>query len=288
MVALDLATGKARWSHRVAGPMLGGVVTADSMVYTGTARPDGKVHAFQVISGNELWSTGVGEVEAPLALAGDRLLALTRRGRLVGLDRHSGKVLWRTRLTGQRVGPQALPGGEVLVTGYDSLYLVNPADGKIRLRRPAPGAVVSPWVPLGPLLVAGTGDSMVVALSPDSLTTAWEVRLDGPVLASPAVRGDTVYAVTITGSIYRLTAGSVDLLHSDPWAATGAPTVVGEWLLVGGSAGDLRAYSLVDGAPAWSVKLGRPLELAPLPTGPGEFVALGAPGDVSHFRVDTP
>jgi len=288
VIALDLATGKTRWSHRVAGPMLGGVLAADSMVYAGTARPDGKVHAFQVISGNELWSTGIGEVEAPMALVGDRILALTRQGRLVALNRRSGKVLWRIRVAGQRVGPLPLPGGDVLVTSYDSLYLVNPADGKVRRRRPAPGQVVSPWVMLGSHLVAGTGDSMVVALDPDSLTTAWEVRLDAPVLASPAVRGDTAWAVTITGSIYRVTSGAVDSLRGEPWAVTGTPAVIGDWLLVGGSEGALRAFSLADGSLVWSVKLGRPLELAPLRLAPGEFLALGGPGDISHFRVDTP
>ncbi len=288
VIALDLGTGRTRWSHRVAGPMLGGVLAADSMVYAGTARPEGKVHAFEAISGNERWSTGIGEVEAPMALVGHRLLALTRQGRLIALDRRSGKVLWRTRLAGQRVGPVPLPGGEVLVTGYDSLYLVNPADGKIRLRRPAPGQVVSPWVTLGSHLVAGTGDSMVVALDPESLATAWQVRLDAPVLSSPAVRGDTAWAVTITGSVYRITAGAVDSLRGEPWAVTGAPAVVGDWLLVGGSEGALRAFALSDGAVAWSVKLGRPLELAPLRLAPGEFLALGGPGDVSRFRVDTP
>ncbi|MBK6778790.1 MAG: PQQ-binding-like beta-propeller repeat protein [Gemmatimonadetes bacterium] len=291
VVAVDLASGKTRWAHRVAGPMLGGVQVAGDVVYAATSRPEGKVHAFQAVSGSELWSTGTGYVEAPLAILPDRIIVLTRRMQVLALNRSTGKVLWRRRLAAQRIAPQLLANGLVLVTGYDSLYLVRPADGTIQRRRRAPGAVTAPWVPLGSRLLGATGDSLLVALDPDSLTVDWSVRLDAPVLSSPVVRRDTIYAVTLAGSIYRVPPGDVraaERLRAEPWAVTGAPQLFGEWLLVGGSDGSLRAFALAGAEPAWQTPLGRPLELAPVALGEGDFVAVGGQGDLHRIRLGEP
>lgn len=287
VIAVDLASGKTRWAHRVAGPLLGGVVQRGGAVYAATDRPDGKVHAFDVRSGNELWSTGTGNVEAPLALTEDRLLVLNRRGQMLALDLGSGKVQWRRRLPSQRLAPQLLTSGLALVTSHDSLYLVSPADGSIARRRQAPGAVTAPWVPFGDLLLAGTGDSLVVAIDPADLTTRWSLRLDAPVLAAPVLRGDTILALTQLGTLYRILPGAVpaaDRLDSGSWAATGAPASVGPWILAGGSDGMLRALDATTGEEAWRTRISRPVELAPLPFGDSTFLVLGSAGDLHWMR----
>lgn len=286
VLAVDLGGGRTRWAHRVSGPLAGGVVLGDGIVYAATDRPEGRVHAFQGLSGNELWSTGTGYVEAPLALLPDRIIVLNRKGQMLALDRRDGRVLWRRRLPSQRLGPHLLPSGQLLVTSHDSLYLVRPEDGAVTVRRPTPGAITAPWVNLGPDLVAGTGDSSVVAIRPGDLSVRWSAPLDAPVLAPPAVTGDTVYAVTLRGTIFRLIATEpveVRELGSDPWAATGAPVIFSPWLMVGASDGSLKAFRLEDGQPAWNVPLGRPLELAPLVLGDDGFVALGGEGDLHRI-----
>ena len=286
VIAVDLASGKTRWAHRVAGPLLGGVLEADGVVFAATDRPDGKLHAFQSVSGNELWATGTGYVEAPPALLEDRLIVLNRRGEALALDRTRGKVLWRRRLPSQRLPPLPLPGGLLLVTSHDSLYLVRPSDGVVTLRRPAPGAITAPWAWVGGDLVAGTGDSLVVAIGTDSLDLRWSARLDAPVLASPVVRGDTVFAVTFRGTIYRIPPvrpRRAESLWAGAWPVTGAPAIFGDWLLVGGSEGMLRAITLTDGVEAWTTPLGRPLELAPVVLGGEGFVALGGRGDLHRI-----
>lgn len=283
VIAVDLASGKTRWAHRVAGPLLGGVLQRGGVVYAATDRPEGKVHAFDIRSGNELWGTGTGNVEAPLALADDQLLVLNRRGQMLALDLGSGKVRWRRRLPSQRLAPQLLASGVALVTSHDSLYLIRPADGGISLRQKAPGAVTAPWVPFGDLLLAGTGDSLIVALDPTDLSTRWTLRLDAPVLASPVLRGDTILALTQVGSLYRILPGAVpaaERLHPGDWAATGAPASVGPWILAGGSDGMLRALDAATGEAAWQTRISRPIELAPLRFDDSTFLVLGSAGDL--------
>jgi outer membrane protein assembly factor BamB len=258
------------------------------VLFSATDRPDGRVRAFATISGNELWSTGTGYVEAPLALAAGRLIVLNRQGQILALDTATGRQLWRRSLPSQGIGPLPLGDSLVLVSSYDSLYLVRARDGKVAVRRRAPGMITSPWVRLGESLVAGTGDSLVVAIAPDSLTLRWRVRLDGPLLASPTSRGDTIYCVTQLGALYRVVPGpspELTRLPGSRWAATGAPVVFESWLLIGGSDGALRAFRLEDGREDWSTTLGRPLELAPLILGDSGFLALGGRGDLHRMRL---
>jgi outer membrane protein assembly factor BamB len=256
VVAVDLGSGRTRWAHRVAGPLVGGVLVENGVVYAATDRPEGKVHAFSATSGNEIWSTGTGYTQAPLALIGGRLIVITRQG-------------------------------QFMVSTFDSLYLVRISDGTIPCRRRAPGPVVSPWIRVGNDLVAATGDSLVVGIDPDSLTERWRVTLDGPILNSPAASGDTMYAVTQTGSLNLLLSGAAPYatqLRASGWAATGAPAVYGPWLLVGASDGTLRAFDRSTGVDAWSTVVGRPMELAPMLLPDASILVLGGHGDLQRMR----
>jgi outer membrane protein assembly factor BamB len=287
LAAVDLASGKTRWVRRLTGPLIGGVLMADRVLYVATDRPDGRLYAILALSGSEHWSVRTGEVEAPVALVGNRLVVLNRRNQILAVDTATGKIRWRRALPSQRIGPLAMDADRVLVSSYDSLYLVRVSDGKVLLRRRAPGSITSPWLPVGQWLIAGTGDSLVVAIDPDSLRLEWKAHLDGPLLSTPAARGDTLYCVTQLGSLYRVLGGEspeVTRLRDVRWAATGAPALLGPWLLIGGSEGLLRAFRMSDGEEEWTLRLGPPFELAPLLLANGDFLALGGRGDMQRVR----
>jgi outer membrane protein assembly factor BamB len=288
VVAVDLRTGKTRWSHGVAGPLIGGVVVRGGVIFAASDRPEGKLHAFNTRSGNELWTAASGYVQLPLALIEGRLIALNRKGEVRAYEPATGRLQWQRRLPPGRAGAVALGTGRFLVSSFDSLYVLRLTDGAVLERRRAPGAVVSSWVRTSYGLVAGTGDSLIVSLDADSLAPRWTARVDGPVLTTPAIAGDSVYAVTQLGAVHQIVADST-LTESrrltDPgWAATGAPAIYGPWLLVGASDGRLRAFSLRDGQDAWSAPLGRPMELAPIQLDDGSLLALGGDGRLERIH----
>lgn len=286
VVAVDLSSGKTRWAVRVPGPLVGGVIESGSVIYAATDQPGGKVYAFRKESGRQEWATGTGYVEAPMALTDGHLAVLNRKGQMLALEVANGKVVWRKRLPSNRVAPLVLDTGMVMVTSYDSLYRIRMKDGQIMLRRRAPGVVTSPWIRLGAHLVAGTGDSMVIAISPDSLRETWRVHLDAPLLVSPAAQGDTIYCVTRVGSIYRVEPGPepvVNQIHAPGWPATGTPTLIGPWVLVGGADGALYGFDREDGVQAWKVALGRPAELPVYLLYDGSFLAVGGAGDLHRI-----
>ena len=83
-----------------------------------------------------------------------------------------------------RIAPLSVGRGAVVVATVDSLYRVLAADGEVTHRVRSPGTIVSPWLVHRGLLVAGTTDSQVVAISPADLKTRWSAKVDAPVLGS--------------------------------------------------------------------------------------------------------
>lgn len=287
VVALDLASGRKRWSHRLGGPLLGGALFDGQMVYAATSRPDGKVRSFDPASGNKRWEVQTGYVEAPLALVGETIIALTQNDEVFGIARKTGEVHWRIRLPSHTVGPVPVGGEEVLVTSYDTLYRVRVRDGRVRLRRKAPGVVVGAWVVHPGGFIAALGDSALIALDPDSLAVRWRVGLDAPPVGPPDVAGDTVYAQTQVGSLYRAVlsnAGGAERLGDGSWPPTTGPVRFGDVVVLGGSDGVLRAVRAQDGAAAWQVAIGRPVPVPPVRLGDGSLLVIGGRGDVQRVR----
>ncbi len=288
VVAVDLRSGRTRWALRLTGPLVGGVVLHDTLVLAGTDRPGGKVVALDARTGNQLWSTGAGYIQATVAVVGDKVIAVNRQSQVLALDPSSGKILWRHALPSSMVAPIGLDSSRVLITAHDSLYLVRVSDGVVTLRRRSPGTVTADWLAQGGLLLGATGDSLLVAVSPDSLRTVWTAKVDAPMLASPTGVADTIFCVTQRGSLYRVQMSNgkpqVRQLRPADWPATGTPALFGPWLLVGGSDGQLRAITRDSGTIAWTTQLGRPFEAAPLVLSTDAFLAVGGRGDFHRIR----
>lgn len=287
VVAVDLETGRTRWSVRVTGPLVGGVIRGGDRIFAATDRPAGSVHAFDRTSGNQVWDTRTGYIHAPLALVEGHIIALNRQGQAIALNAGTGAIQWRRAVPSTMVPAVSLGDGRILVSSHDSLYVLQLTDGRILDRRRAPGTIVSPWVEHDGLLLAATGDSIIAALEIGTLEERWRVRLDAPLLTTPAISGDTVFAVTRVGSVFRVTGGKtpeITRLQEAGWPATGAPALVGSWVVVGGADGALRAFSASDGHESWRASLGRPFEIAPVVIPGGDFLALGGRGDLHRLR----
>jgi outer membrane protein assembly factor BamB len=254
-------------------------------VYVASTRPEGRVNALDRNTGQRIWRVNVGLVSAPLALVDRTLLVANQRGELLGLDPKNGARHWRRQTGPAFIAPIPVDSGEVVLATPDSLFRIATGDGAVRRRVRAPGAVVSPWIRMRGALVAGTADSLVLAVDPDSLLVRWKVRLDAPVMDSPAIMGDTVYAATRRGTLYRVIPGTpakAERIVELDWPITAPVTIVHRQILLGGADGTIRALDL-NGSERWRINLYRPIELGPLPLDDG-MVAVGGRGDLHRFR----
>lgn len=283
--AVELTSGAVRWSSRLSGIVSGGVLVSGDTVYAATSRPEGKVFALDRLTGRRYWQTSTGPVGAPLFLWADVLIAPTQRGELLGLNPATGAINWRRRIGTARVAAVPVDSASVMVATVDSLFVVATADGKVLHRAQSPGTILSSWTHIGGRLVAGTTDSLVVSVRPDDLSVEWRVKLDAPVLASPAAIGDTLYAVTRRGTLYRIRLNRVPAAEpvvALDWPITAPVTVVEGEILLGGADGTIRALT-PQGEERWRLQLWRPIEISPVALSDG-LLAMGGDGDLHRYR----
>jgi outer membrane protein assembly factor BamB len=213
------------------------------------------------------------------------LIASGQRGELLGLDPADGSIRWRRRMGMARTAPVETGNGSVVVATVDSIYRVRADNGVVSHRVLSPGTIVSPWISYHGGLVAGTTDSQVVAIDPADLRSRWSVRVDAPVLGSPAAVGDTLYAASRRGTLYRIAPGDPprpERVVELEWPVTAPLSVVDDRILLGGADGALRALR-PDGTEVWRVQLWRPVELGPLALEDG-LLAIGGNGDLHRYR----
>jgi outer membrane protein assembly factor BamB len=282
--AVDLETGAMRWTSRLSGLVAGGVLVSGDTVYAATSRPEGRVYALGRQTGRRLWRVRTGPIAAPITLAAGRLVVSTQRGLLLGLEPRDGSIRWRRRMSMARIAPVESGSGWVVVATLDSIYRVKADDGTITHRVISPGTIVSPWIVHGGALVAGTTDSQIVALDPANLQIRWSLRVDAPVLGSPAVAGDTMFVASRRGTLYRIPPGTprLERVVELDWPVTAPLSVVGDQILLGGADGALRALRS-DGTELWRVQLWRPVELGPVALDDG-LLAIGGNGDLHRYR----
>ncbi|HEY3012719.1 MAG TPA: PQQ-binding-like beta-propeller repeat protein [Gemmatimonadales bacterium] len=283
--AVNLVSGDVRWSVRLPGMIVGGVLLAGDTIFVATSRPQGRVSALRRDTGKQIWRTSTPPIGAPLALVDGVLLAETQQGEVLGIDPSGGKIRWRRKVGVARIAAVPAGPGGVLVATTDTLYRLSSADGTVTDRAASPGAIVSGWLAHRGALIAGTTDSQVVSIRPDDLRLNWTARVDAPVLGSPAALGDTVFVASRTGTVYRI--GPEDEPHPKAiaflgWAVTTPVTIAGRQVLLGGADGMIRALR-PDGSEIWRVRVWRPVELGPVVLSDG-LIAVGGNGDLHRFR----
>jgi outer membrane protein assembly factor BamB len=283
--AVDVGNGDVRWSARLSGMLVGGVLLAGDTVYAATSRPEGRVYALRRSTGKQIWRKSLKPVGAPLALVDGMLLAQTQRGEVVGLNPATGQERWRRRTGVARVAAMPAGAGGLLVATTDSLLRLASADGKITHRTGSPGTIVSAWVPFAGGLVAGTTDSLLVSIEPATLRRNWTVHVDAPVLGSPAVLGDTLFFASRLGTVYRIDPGPNPMprqIVALDWPVTTPLTVLNRNIVLGGADGTIRALR-TNGREVWRVRVWRPVEVGPVPL-PDGLIAIGGNGDFHRYR----
>ena len=175
----------------------------------------------------------------------------------------------------------------MVVATVDSLFRLTARDGKVvrRARVARSDRVALDRAPAA-LLVAGTTDSLVVAIDPDDLRPRWRAALDAPVLGTPAARATPstprAGGERSIASRRRLRRRRRPAVAELDWPVTSPVTVLDGLVLLGGADGTLRALR-PDGTEAWRLQLRWPVELGPLPLDDG-LLAVGGDGDLHRYR----
>ena len=166
--------GGVAWRFKTDGPVRSSPTLASGVLYVGSS--DGHLYALDAGDGAERWRF---DARSPIAgaplVAGDLVVAITRSNAIIAVDRTSGRQRWVVQ------GGETLPlawGGE----GWDYI-LASPilADGRI---------------------LAGTGDGVLRALTPQDGRELWSARTGGRIRSAPAVSEGMVYIGSGSGWLH--------------------------------------------------------------------------------------
>ena len=181
---------------------------------------------------------GVGKFYSQLApvIADDRLFAAARNGKVVALDKHDGKVLWKQDLSDLPVNDNRrsprLAGG--LAVGYGHLFI-------------------------------GSENGVLYCLSQESGELLWQSEVAGEILAAPAVDDGKVVVNTSAGKLFALDAEdghplwtASDDLPKLTLRGVSRPVITSGGVLYGRADGRLNVLLLENGQLAHIAKVANP------------------------------
>ena len=271
-----------------------GKVTASPVVYDGrvfTLDAAAGVTAFAVSGGSALWRVSLvpdGENKAGsvwslsfggpsggygggLAADNGRLYVATGYGNLTALDPTSGKVLWNKSLGAPlRASPTAVGDRVFAITREGKVFAIAGTDGsELWTANGLPeqaGLIQSPSPAVeGDVVVAPFSSGELLGLRIGNGETLWNESLTrskgGSAMAvmsdaaRPAIDRGVVFALGHGGRMIANQARNGERMWSINLAGTQPPWVVGDYVYVVDTAGNLHALGRRDGQTLWTVKL---------------------------------
>jgi outer membrane protein assembly factor BamB len=269
VVALDAGSGSEIWRARLSGPLRSAPAASGGRVFAITV--DNQLFTLAAEDGRQLWTYAAVAQDAGLlggstpAVAGDALVAAFSSGELVAFDVHSGRPLWTDSLAG-------LARGDAIATLADIRGLPVIDRGRV-------------------IAVSNSGTFAAIDLARGG--RLWNANIGSS--QTPWVAGDFVYLLTTNGEVVCATRneGRVRWVQSLPvfedeverdnpitWSG---PVLVGDRLIVTGSAGDALSLSPYTGEALGRIQLPAPLHQAPVVAN-GTMYLLSDNGELTAYR----
>jgi outer membrane protein assembly factor BamB len=269
--AIDLATGKARWTCRIAAAFATTPLVLDGRVLLGDL--EGTFHAYAAADGKELWTYNTDDAINGSANAwGDTILFGNDNGGIYALNARTGKELWTAQADDRINSAPAIRGGAVptaIFAGCDFyVRVLTIKDGtelfNVNMEAVCPG---SPAV-LSDRIIVGTDRGRVVCLSADGQRELWVysgVGQEELVVASPAVdqglvvigaQDQTVHAIDLATGKGVWTFVTRDDVDSSPVISDGR-------VYVGSKDRELYVLDLKTGRKLWEFPAGHPITATP-------------------------
>jgi outer membrane protein assembly factor BamB len=216
-------------------------VAADGRVFT--VDTEGRVRAFNIQNGQEIWSHQVrGEHSPSEALFGGgvtyddgRIYATNGAGDVAALDASNGNQVWMVKPGGPLRGAPTVAGDTVYVLSQDSqLYALNAQNGETR------------WSGAGSFELAGVFGSAAPAFAQSTLVAGFS---SGELTAYRYENGQVVWQDALARTGISTSVGQLSDIDADPVIDNGRVFAIGQ-------GGRMVAVELITGQRAWEVNIG--------------------------------
>jgi len=281
--AIDLATGKERWTYHSDDGFETSPLVMNGRVYVGDL--SGIFHAVSVADGKKLWTFDAENTIHSSANAVDGNIVFGTDGADIFCLDSEGRKIWQAK-AGDRVnGAPAAAGGLVFVSGCDAqLRALTVGAGEEKFAADigalAPG---SPAV-LDDRIIIGTDQGRVVCMPRDGGKSIWEFDDIGEhamVYGSPAVADGIVIVGARDRNVHALDLANGKPLWSFPTRGDvdASPLISSGRVYVASRDKHLYVLDLKTGAQLWSFNAARPISAGPV-IGSGVLVIADTAGTV--------
>ncbi len=216
-------------------------VAADGRVYT--VDTEGRVRAFNIQNGQEIWSHQVRGEHSPsealfgggVTYDGGRVYATNGAGDIAALDASNGNQVWMVKPGGPLRGAPTVAGDTVYVLSQDSqLYALNAENGETR------------WSGAGSFELAGVFGSAAPAFAQSTLVAGFS---SGELTAYRYENGQVVWQDALARTGISTSVGQLSDIDADPVIDNGRVFAIGQ-------GGRMVAVELITGQRAWEVNIG--------------------------------
>ncbi len=269
VIALDLASGRERWSAATRASVSSSPCVAGGRVFL--ADHAGWLYAFGAEDGQEIWSVKLGEgdeIKASPIVFGQQVLIGSYDAHVYAVDRATGKERWAFE-TDERVHPTvATDGGRVFTASCTGVLSgLDLKSGDLVFSLELPGPILSALtLHRGDLFFGNhAGQVMRVAIAEGRVVWDTGKRYKQPINASPAVQGERLVIGGDGGRIWCLNVSDGKELwhHTTKDRVASSPAILGKRVFVGGDDGVLRGLSLATGKEVWRFKAGSSIRSSP-------------------------
>ncbi|MEK7703759.1 MAG: PQQ-binding-like beta-propeller repeat protein [Myxococcota bacterium] len=211
---VDIATGEVVWLRGRTRPSTltvnghGSAAVDATRVYVGFS--DGYVEAYELESGNTVWSRQISsggapfsDVDADPVLVGDRLYVASYADGVFALEAKTGEVLWQRRAPAV-VSLVGTPDAVVAASADGYVWGLRQEDGRRVFRTRIPAGPVSRMHVRAGLLLLGGGDSGLVVLDAKSGRPLQASPLGSRAGGDPIWRAEDLLILSETGKLFAM------------------------------------------------------------------------------------
>lgn len=227
---------------------------------------DGWLHAVRP-DGTLAWEFKGDGPFGPPAISGDTAYVGSADGRLYAIAIPTGRERWRYKAEEDLTTLPAVAHGAVFVSSLeDTLFCVDAASGAWKWHHRRETKAVSGFTIFGAAaalagpdaVYAAYSDGFAAALDPATGAARWEKLIAPPDdhldVDALALDGGRLYAAAYSGAVLAVDARTGDVVWKAS-APTASRVLVAGGLVVAVTATSVRAFSIADGAAAWTVPL---------------------------------
>ncbi|HYE05036.1 MAG TPA: PQQ-binding-like beta-propeller repeat protein [Planctomycetota bacterium] len=205
--AVDIASGRRRWSFACPGSSRGAPLVYRGMVYFGAL--DRRLYALDLASGRMAWNHPARDwIEGTPCAADGRIHVGSRDGRLYTLDARLGVERWQADLGAPVIATPLVDGGRVYVGTHGGAFVaLDAATGAVVWRYDAGAAIDGGACLAGGLIAFGDAAGKVHGLMAADGVPAWPAAaVAGAIVAAPIRIGDAIWGGTLAGKGFAIDA----------------------------------------------------------------------------------